>query len=109
MVSVAQICNLLYRRIVSCRIASCTLFARCGALNWATVCRLQIGDTADFKSALRAKSGLSWTTCSVIDSFGSIFLHVRKLPPPAGDMFAHLFFGSSLSTGLQGLEQGLMM
>ena len=46
--SVAQICNLPYRRI-----AFCGPFASHGRLEHLPLCRLQIGDTADCKSALR--------------------------------------------------------
>ena len=47
MFSVAQICNLLYRRI-----GFCGALARPVRSNSRTLCRLQIGDMADYKSAL---------------------------------------------------------
>jgi hypothetical protein len=49
--SVAQICNLLYRRI-----AFCGTSASGNVLDLRALCRLQIGDTADYKSALRGRS-----------------------------------------------------
>jgi hypothetical protein len=45
-----QICNLLYR------IAFCGASANASALELRTLCRLQIGDTADYKSALRGRA-----------------------------------------------------
>jgi hypothetical protein len=50
--SVAQTCNLPFRRI-----AFCALPAVRGCWNISTLCRLQIGETADYKSALRRRSG----------------------------------------------------
>src|SRR5678809_1403722 len=47
--SVAQICNLPYRRIAFCE---SRIFVRQSRKR--TLCRLQIGDTADYKSALRS-------------------------------------------------------
>src|SRR6476660_9372046 len=49
--SVAQICNLLYRRIAFCGASAVTMRS-----NFRTLCRLQIGDTADYKSALRGRA-----------------------------------------------------
>ena len=46
---VAQIWNLPYRRIASCR-----ALAGLKAVDGSRPCRLQVGDTADFKSALRS-------------------------------------------------------
>src|SRR5258706_8455109 len=51
--SVAQICNLPYRRIAFCgQVGKCECARTLGRL-----CRLQIGDTADYKSALRGRAG----------------------------------------------------
>jgi hypothetical protein len=47
---VAQICNLPYRRIAFCE---SRIFVRQSRKR--TLCRLQIGDTADYKSALRPR------------------------------------------------------
>src|SRR4051812_30683777 len=48
MVNVAQICNLLYRRFLIC-----CAFDDSAATGVRTLCRMQFGDTADCKSALR--------------------------------------------------------
>ena len=50
--SVAQIFNLLYRRIAFCRACECPEVSRT-----CDPCRLQIGDTAESNSALRLRAG----------------------------------------------------
>jgi len=70
---VAQICNLLYRR-----------FSTCGARAVRTlsdnpaVCRLQIGDTADYKSALRFALA---TACLVLLAHPTLAADKKSRPP----------------------------
>jgi hypothetical protein len=49
---VAQIFNLLYRRIEFCK-----AFERSSVFGHSDACRLQIGDTAECNSALRLRTG----------------------------------------------------
>ena len=63
---VAQICNLPYRRLAACRAST-----RRSDSDRSTNCRLQVGDTADCKSALRClRAGSIRRTCEIFGLVG---------------------------------------
>ena len=84
---VAQICNLLYRRIAFCE---SRIFVRQSRKR--TLCRLQIGDTADYKSALRPRRAggrrSNFAEISNAVAAGWIALDVRAATPLALESFS---------------------